>query len=173
MIYDEGKVDEIEMSEERFIKLVEENDGFEFCQAYRDDVDHLLGGKDGTYWYVVMKKGKVAETCIGKRNGGAWEDVCIKGSGANKKTKTLPAGSTIKRIAEKAYLMQDETWVTRRTPKPIEDAHPRYHYTYGFGDKGLDVSVQYGVTIAYSDLEDADAGFHLRYLYTGNDVDLP
>ena len=28
-----------EMSEERFIKLVEENDGFEFYQAYRDDVD--------------------------------------------------------------------------------------------------------------------------------------
>ena len=85
----------------------------------------------------------------------------------------LPAGSTIKRIAEKAYLMQDETWVTRRTPKPIEDAHPHYHYVYGFGDKGLDVSVQYGVTIAYSDIEDADAGFHLRYLYIGNDVDLP
>lgn len=47
------------------------------------------------------------------------------------------------------------------------------HYVYGFGDKGLDVSVQYGVTIAYSDIEDADAGFHLRCLYTGDDVDLP
>ena len=162
-----------EMSEERFMKLVEENDGFEFYQAYRNDVDHILGGKDGTYWYVIMKNGKVAESFIGKRNGGTWEDVCIKGDGANKKTKAQPAGSTIKRIAEKAYLMQDEAWVTRHTPNPIEDAHPHYHYVYGFGDKGLDVSVQYGVTIAYSDIEDADAGFHLRYLYTGDDVDLP
>lgn len=85
----------------------------------------------------------------------------------------MPSGSTIKRIAEKAYLMQDENWVTRRTPKPIEDAHPHYHYVYGFGDKGLDVSVQYGVTIAYSDIKDLDASFHLRFLYTGNDVDLP
>ena len=85
----------------------------------------------------------------------------------------MSAGSTIKRIVEKAYLMQDETWVTRRTPKPIEDAHPHYHYVYGFGDKGLDVSVQYGVTIAYSDIGDVEAGFHLRYLYTGSDVDLP
>ena len=161
------------MSEERFIKLVEENEGFEFYQAYRDDVDHILGGKDGTYWYVIMKNGKVAEAWIGKRGGRTWEDVCIKGSGAKKKTKVLPAGSTIKRIAEKAYLMQDETWVTRRTLNPTEDAHPHYHYVCGFGDKGLDVSVQYGVTIAYSDIEDADAGFHLRYLYTGNDVDLP
>jgi hypothetical protein len=44
---------------------------------------------------------------------------------------------------------------------------------YGFGDKGLDVSVKYGVTIAYNDVKDADAGFHLRYLYTGSDVETP
>ena len=80
--------------------------------------------------------------------------------------------ATIKKIAEKAYWMQNETWVTRRTPKPIEDAHPHYHYVYGFGDKGLDVSVQYGVTIAYNDLKDEKAAFHLRYLYTGSDVEL-
>ena len=32
------------MFEEKFIKLVEENGGFEFYQAYRGDVDHILGG---------------------------------------------------------------------------------------------------------------------------------
>ena len=159
--------------EERFVKLVEDNGGFEYYQAYRNDVDLILGGKGGTYWYVIMKKGKVTESYIGKYMDGAWEDICVKGSGASKKTKTMPSGSTIKRIAEKAYLCQSETWVTRRTPKPIEDAHPHYHYVYGFGDKGLDVSVQYGVTIAYSDIKDLDVSFHLRFLYTGNDVDLP
>ena len=161
------------MYEERFMKLVEENDGFEYYQAYRNEVDHILGGKGDTYWYVIMKKGKVTESNIGKYADGAWEDICVTGSVAGKKTKTMPSGSTIKRIAEKAYLCQSETWVTRRTPKPIEDAHPHYHYVYGFGDKGLDVSVQYGVTIAYSDINDLDAGFHFRSLYTGNDVDLP
>ena len=150
------------MSEERFMKLAEEQGGFEFYQAYRNDVDHILGGKDGTYWYVIMKKGKVSESYIGKCIVGAWEDICVKGSGASKKTKTMSSGSTIKRIAEKAYLMQNEPWVTRRTPKPVEDSHPHYHYVYGFGDKGLDVSVQYGVTIAYNDIKDPDAGFHLR-----------
>ena len=159
--------------EERFIKLVEENGGFEFYQAYRNDVDHILGGKGDTYWYVVMKKGQVTESYIGKFSGGVWEDVFIKGSGNGKKTKAMPSGSTIRKIDEKAYLCQNETWVTWRTPKPIEDAHPHYHYVYGFGDKGLDVSVQYGVTIAYNDIKDADASFHLRYLYIGNDVDLP
>ena len=107
------------MSEERFIKLVEENGGFEFYQAYRDDVDHILGGKGDTYWYVIMKKGKVTESCIGKYTDGAWKDIRVKGSGDAKKTKAMPAGSTIKKIAEKAYWMQNETWVTRRTPKPV------------------------------------------------------
>ena len=159
--------------EERFIRLVEENGGFEYCQAYRNDVDLVLGGKGDTCWYVVMKKGKVTETYIGKYRGGAWEDVFVKGRGDDKKTKAAPAGSTIGKIAEKAFLCQNEPWVTRRTPKPVEDAHPRYHYVYGFGDKGLDVSVRYGVTIAYNDVKDADAGFRLRYLYTGSDVEIP
>ncbi len=161
------------MFEERFIGLVGEYGGFEYYQAYRNNVDHILGGKDGTFWYVIMKKGKVTQSYIGKTCSGAWEDVCVRGSGAGKKTKTMPAGSTIKRIAEKAYLMQNEPWVTRRTPQPVEDAHPHRHYVYGFGEKGLDVSVQYGVTIAFNDISDADAGFHLRYLYTGSDVELP
>ena len=159
--------------EERFIKLVEENGGFEYCQAYRNDVDLILGGKNGTYRFVSMKKGKVKESYIGKFNGSAWEDVYVKGRNDDKKTKAAPSGSTIKMIAEKAYLCQNETWVTRRTPKPVEDDHPRYHYVYGFGDKGLDVSVQYGVTIAYNDIKDPDVGFHLRYLYTGKDVEIP
>ena len=44
------------MFEEKFIKLVEENGGFEYYQAYRGDVDLILGGKGDTFWYVVMKK---------------------------------------------------------------------------------------------------------------------
>ena len=50
--------------EERFVKLVEENGGFEYYQAYRGDVDLILGGKGNTFWYVVMKKGKVTESYI-------------------------------------------------------------------------------------------------------------
>ena len=142
------------MSSDRFIRLVEENGGFEFYQAYQKDVDHILGGKNNTYWYVIAKD---------------WEDTCTKGT----KTKTMPAGSTIGLIEEKAFFMQEEKWVKGRKAKLIEDAHPHFHYVYGFGDKGLDVSEKYGVTIAYSDIKDLSVGFHLRYLYTGKDVDLP
>ncbi|MBO6011225.1 MAG: hypothetical protein J6P71_05455 [Oscillospiraceae bacterium] len=160
-------------AEQRFMDLVDKYGGFEFYQAYRDDVDHVLGGKNGTYWYVIMKNGKVRESWIGKCRGGEWEDRYLKGSGASAKAKAEPAGSVIKRIAEKAFLMQDEPWVTRSTPRPRGDAHPHYHYVHGFGDKALYVSVEYGVTISYSDVKDEAAGFHLRYLYTGKNVSLP
>ena len=85
----------------------------------------------------------------------------------------MPSGSTIGLIAEKAYFMQEEKWVKDRKGKLIEDSHPHYHYVYGFGDKALDVSAQYGVSIGFSDIKDLSAGFHLRYLYVGNDVELP
>ncbi|MBR6321559.1 MAG: hypothetical protein IKR59_01705 [Lachnospiraceae bacterium] len=161
------------MSEERFLKLVEGYQGFEFCQAYRDDEDHILGGKDNVCWYVIMKKGKVKEFYTGTLRDDGWEDVLVKGSGKSKKTKVMPAGSTIRRIAEKAYLMQEEKWVKDRKGKLIEDAHPHFHYTYGFGEKALDVSEKYGVTIAYSDINDVPAGFHLRDLSVGEEVVFP
>ena len=83
------------MFEERFIQLVEENGGFEFYQAYRGDVDLILGGKGNTFWYVVMKKGKVTESYIGKNAGGVWEDVYVKGSGwhYNEYWNAAPLGS--------------------------------------------------------------------------------
>ena len=88
------------MSEERFIRLVQENGGFEFYQAFSNDVDHILGGKDGVFWYTIIKKGKVIESYVGKQTADGWEDSYTKGA----KTKAMPAGSTIKLIAEKAYL---------------------------------------------------------------------
>ena len=91
--------------EERFIKLVEDNGGFEYYQAYRGAVDLILGGKGSTFWYTVMKKGKVTESYIGKYVGGVWEDVYVKGIGATQKTKGMSAGSSIRKIAEKAYLL--------------------------------------------------------------------
>ena len=153
--------------------LVKENNGFELVHAYRDDEDHFIGGKDGIFWYVVMKNNKTKETLVGRCVDGVWKDTRIKGSGDRKKTEKTTPGSTIRRIAEKAYLMQDEKWVKDRKGTLIQEGHPRRHYVYGFGDKGLDISEQYGVTITYSDIHDVPAGFHLRDLRTGNDVELP
>jgi len=115
----------------------------------------------------------VKEIFIGTLKDGVWEDCRVKGKGKKKNIKEMPAGSTIKRIEERAYFMQDAEWVRDRKPRLVEDAHPHYHYVYGIGDKALDISEAYGVSIAYSDIKDLSAGFHLRYLYTGNEVEIP
>ena len=161
------------MDDHRFLELVEKEKGFEFYQAFRDEVDWVMGGKDDTFWFMILQDQSVKETYIGKLKDGAWTDRLIKGKGKKKSVKDMPAGSTIKRIEERAFFMQDEAWVKDRKPRLIEDAHPHYHYVYGMGDKALDVSEAYGVSIAYSDIKDLSAGFHLRYLYTGKDVELP
>ena len=161
------------MDDHRFLELVEKEKGFEFYQAFRDEVDWVMGGKDDTFWFMILQDQSIKETYIGKLKDGAWTDRLIKGKGKKKSVKDMPAGSTIKRIEERAFFMQDEAWVKDRKPRLIEDAHPHYHYVYGMGDKALDVSEAYGVSIAYSDIKDLSAGFHLRYLYTGEDVELP
>ncbi len=161
------------MSEDRFLNLVKQNNGFEYVIAYRDFEDHCIGGKGNVFWYTVLRDGKVYESFIGSLEGETWKDVRVKGSGKRRKEIEKPSGSTIRRISEKAFVWQDEDWVKNRKPRVIEDSHPHYHYVYGFGDKALDVSVQYGISIGLSDLSDVPAGFHLRYLYVGDDVKAP
>ena len=161
------------MENDRFRELVKKENGFEFCQAFREEVDWVIGGKGDTCWFAVLKEQSVKETYIGKLKDGVWTDRLVKGKGKKKTEKEMPAGSTIRRIEESAFIMQDAAWVTDRKPRFVEDAHPHYHYVYGIGDKALDVSAAYGVSIAYSDLKDPAAGFHLRYLYTGKEVEPP
>ena len=156
-----------------FLQLIEKYDGFELVHAYRDDEDHYLGGKGNTVWYIVMKHGKQTEARIGTLENENWSDRLIKGSGKKRSEKEVSSGSTLGRIAEKAYLAQSEEWVVGRKPRLIEDAHPHYHYTYGFGDKALDVSESYGVTIRYSDIHDLAAGFHERDVCVGENVEPP
>lgn len=157
------------MSDKSFMELVEAHQGFEFCQAYRNDVDHIIGGKGNTYWYIITKKGKTVESFIATYGNEGWSDRYVKG----KTTKLLPPGSTINRIAEKAYLKQEEKWVKDRKGRLIEDAHPHFHFVRGIGDEAVDVSEEYGVTIAYNKVDDISVGFHLRYLYTGSSVEVP
>ncbi len=161
------------MENYRFLELVEKEKGFEFYQAFREEVDWIIGGKDNTFWFAILKDQSVKETYVGKLEKGVWTDQLIKGKGKKRSVKEMPAGSTIKRIEERAYFMQEEGWVKDRKSKLVEDGHPHYHYVYGMGDKALDVSEAYGVSIAYSDLKDLSAGYHLRYLYTGEEVEIP
>ena len=115
------------------------------------------------------QKGKTVESFIATYGNDVWIDRYVKG----KTAKILPPGATINRIAEKAYLKQEEKWVKDRKGRLIEDAHPHFHFVRGIGDEAVDVSGEYGVTIAYNKVDDISVGFHLRYLYTGSSVEVP
>ena len=161
------------MENYRFLEIVKRENGFEFYQAFRNELDWIIGGKEDTFWFSVMQDQSVKEIYIGKLKDGVWTDYKVKGKGKRKSVTQMPAGSTIKRIEERAYFMQDAAWVKDKKPRLVEDAHPHYHYVYGIGDKALDISIAYGVSIAYSDIKDLSTGFHLRFLYTGTDVKKP
>ena len=99
------------MEYHRFRELVERENGFEFYQAFREEVDWVIGGKDDTCWFAVLQDGSVKETFIGTLKDGVWTDRRIKGKGKKRTVKEMPAGSTAKRVVERAYFMQEEEWV--------------------------------------------------------------
>ena len=41
------------MENYRFPELVEKEKGFEFYQAFREEVDWIIGGKDDTFWFSL------------------------------------------------------------------------------------------------------------------------
>ncbi len=123
------------MKSYRFVELAEKENGFEYYQAFRDEIDWIIGGKGDTFWFTILKDQAVKETYIGKIKDGVWTDCMIKGKGKKQTITEMPAESTIKRIEERAYFMQEQEWVKGRKPKLVEDAHSHFHYVYGFGDK--------------------------------------
>ena len=84
------------MENYRFLELAEKENGFEFYQAFRDEIDWIIGAKGDTCWFVVMQDQSVKETYIGTRKDGVWTDRRIKGKGKRKTEKEMPPGSTIR-----------------------------------------------------------------------------
>ena len=56
----------------RFTDLAQKENGFEFCQAFREELDWVIGGKDDTFWFSVLQDQAVKETYIGKIKDGVW-----------------------------------------------------------------------------------------------------
>lgn len=78
------------MENYRFLELAEKENGFEFYQAFRDEIDWIIGAKGDTCWFVVMQDQSVKETYIGTRKDGVWTDRRIKGKGKRKTEKEMP-----------------------------------------------------------------------------------
>lgn len=160
------------MDREAFMKLVNENDGFEFIIGYKDDLDYYIGGKGNKYWFQWIK-GKNSEYYIGTYENGVWTD---KHYVAKNRTivdsSTVEPETTINKIVERAYYYQDK--IGTKKPTEIDKEYDIFlHYVYGFGEKAWEVSKKYGVTVTFSDINNVDEGYHLRDFNIGADVDKP
>lgn len=40
---------------DRFMELVKKENGFEFCQAFRDELDRVISGRENTCWFTVLQ----------------------------------------------------------------------------------------------------------------------
>ena len=160
------------MNEESFMKLVEENNGFEFVIGFKDFVDHRIGGQDNKYWYYIDYNGKRAEYYVGTYENGLWKDKFYKEKGNKLESNTIESGTTIKKIIERAYFYQDKT--IGRKPQEIEKhGFKCNHYMFGFGDKAVEVLKDYGITVDFNDIKDNDGAYHLRDVFIGSDVEKP
>ena len=160
------------MDKEAFMKLVNDNDGFEFVIGYRDDLDYYIGGKGNKYWFLWTKWNK-SEYYVGTYENGAWTDkYYVAKSKKIVESSTVESETTINKIVERAYYYQDK--IGTKKPTEIDKEYDIFlHYVYGFGEKAWEVSKKYGVTVAFSDINKVDEGYHLRDYYLGSDVEKP
>ena len=161
------------MDIESFMKLVEENNGFEMVIGFRDDIDHLIGGTGNKYWYYIDNDGKSSSYYIGTYEDGKWSDKFYKTKHDKiQSSESVESGTTINKIIERAYYYQDK--IGNKKPQRVEKEEDTYlHYVYGFGDKAWEVSEKYGVTTFFSNINNEEEGYHLRDILTGKDVEKP
>ena len=160
------------MNAESFINLVESNNGFEFVIAFKNFVDHRIGGQDNKYWYYIDYNGKKAEYYVGTYENGMWSDKFYTLKGNKLESKTAAKGTTIKMIVERAYFYQDRT--INRKPQEVEKhGFICNHFSFGFGDKAVEIVKDYGVTVDFNDIKDNDSAYHLREISRGSEVEKP
>ncbi len=160
------------MDSNSFMKLVEENNGFEFVLGFKDFVDHYIGGRGNKYWYQITK-GNNSEYYVGTFSNEKWRDKFYK-SKSNKiiSCETVEPETTIKKIVERAYFYKDK--IGTKTPRRLEkDDDVFLHYVYGFGERAWQVSEKYGITVFFSDINHEENGYNLREINIGSSVNKP
>ncbi len=160
------------MNQESFMNLVKENNGFEFVIGYKNDVDHYIGGKGNKCWYYIDYGGKKAEYYIGTYENGSCSDIYYTLKGKKLESKTVEENTTINKIIERAYFYQEKT--TGKKPQEIEKhGYLCEHYSFGFGEKAVEIVKDYGITVDFNDINDNDSAYHLRDISTDSDVEKP
>lgn len=158
------------MNETDFLKLIEENHGFQVTLGFRDDVDHFIGGIAGKLWYFVKKK-SIEDYYVCTQNGDGMTDVHFMRKKKVLSSEPAPSGKTMELILSELSVGQEE--IERSGRKPMATKvyeHPCSHYSFAFGERAYKISDEYGITVEYSNLKDEPAGFRLRDISIGDEV---
>lgn len=159
------------LKEQDFLKLSENNGGFEVTLGFRDDADHFLGGTGDKIWYFVKKRSAEDYYVCTLQKDGSRVDVHYTRKKKILSAEPASSGKTLELILAELSAGQEE--VDRGGRKPVQVSlyeHPCSHYSFAFGERACKISDEYGVTVEYSNLKDETAGFRLRDLRTGPDV---
>lgn len=158
--------------EERFLDLIKRTNGFEIVLSFIDFEDHIIGGTGNKVWYYVMKK-QSKELWIGELNGDKWSDKHIYKE-KNLIEESAASKTTISKVIQRLYFKQDEIEATGRKPSSIEKHGLKCnHYVFSFGARAYDILDEYGVTCAYSNVDDISVGHDFRDVYVGKEVEVP
>ena len=157
------------MADNRFTELVQKCKGFEMVIGFQNDEDHIIGGAGNKCWYCI-KKGRNFEAFVGSLTGDE-QDRHIKKKSSKTSSENTAPGTAMRMILERAYFGQAEIAEKNKKGQSVtKDGIPCLHYMFGFGDRAYDISEEYGVTTAFSDIHNVPAGYHLRSIETGKKV---
>lgn len=157
---------------EAFLDLIAKYGGFEMVLGFREDTDHFLGGKGNAVWYCTVK-GNARDCYIGDLRDGVWTDRHIVYKRAVTEKAAAP-GTALKMITERAYFRQAEISASGRRPVSVTlCGHDADHYVYDFGARAYEILREFGVTAAYSNIDDEQAGYRLRNIVLGPNVRPP
>lgn len=157
--------------EGEFINLVNANGGFEAVLGFQGFVDHALGGTGSTIWYCISSDSRT-ECCMATFSGGVWTDEIITKENGGVSKAPCESGKTLALIAQRLYTGRND--IAGKTPVAVENAGFRCsRYNFSFGAKAYDISDDYGITVRFSDTDNAIAGYSLRNINAGANVKPP
>lgn len=155
-----------------FLKLVEDNGGFQLALSFRETTVYA-GGKGGTVWFVEQGKKRIFWR-IGHLVDGVWSDETWERKKGRCEGEAVRGGaepgSALAHAAELAFRHQEKIDGGRKPMKVLDARVPTVRYNYSFGALAYDIATDFGVTVRFSDVDHEETGYRLESIAVGAEV---
>lgn len=154
------------------LKLVADNKGFAVVFGFKEWTDHCIGGKDNKFWYSI-ENGAKTECYIAEYVNGAWSAQHFTKIDSEVTRTESDAGTVFEMMAQRLYLAKNAN-LDGVTPVEVEKCgYKCLKFTKNFGALSYTTSVDFDVTVEFSDCDKPDNGYMLRYFCLGEEVSVP